>query len=156
MRRSCSSRSTISSWTSSVCRMTRLRFVSKGATDPGPPTSSQVSGWIVAVINWIRLSKSAIVPPPAPPGPKPIGIVVGLAPVAGVLPVIWARMLSLILPLPPEPLRLATTAIGEAIGPPYPLPPKLTRERPSFKAPASPIPVLGMKLGIGTTRSATL
>ena len=70
-RRNCSSRSTISSWTSCVWLTTMLRLVSKGAIEPGPPTSSQVCGWTVEVIRSIRLSKSACAPPPSPPGPKP-------------------------------------------------------------------------------------
>ena len=41
--------------------------------EPGPPTLSQVCGFTVPVIKLIRLSKSACVPPPNPPGPNPIG-----------------------------------------------------------------------------------
>ena len=74
MRRNCSSRSTISSWTSCVWLTTMLRLVSKGAIEPGPPTVSQVVGCTVEVIRSMRLSKSALVPPPKPPGPKPIGM----------------------------------------------------------------------------------
>ena len=73
IRRNCSSRSTISSWTSCVWLTTRLKFVGEAAMLPLPPLWSQVAGDTVCVIRSISVSKSAPVPPPAPAGPAPAG-----------------------------------------------------------------------------------
>ena len=43
----------------------------------GAEMASQLSGATVVVINSMRLSKSAMAPPPNPPGPNPIGMLDG-------------------------------------------------------------------------------
>ena len=133
-----------------------LRLVSKGAIEPGPPTSSQVVGWMVEVIRSIRLSKSACVPPPSPPGP---GLLTRPAATLafGLALETWAISAGLIMPLWLPPSLLATTAKGAALPPEKP-PPWL---KPALlmalcKAPSRPALGLGTKLGIGITRSATL
>ncbi|NCX99367.1 MAG: hypothetical protein EBX35_12520 [Planctomycetia bacterium] len=78
-RRSCSSRSAISSCTSCVVLITRLRLVSNGRIAPGPPTVSQVSA---ATVLWIRSISGwkFCWPPPIDGGPNGIE---GVAPVVG-------------------------------------------------------------------------
>ncbi len=118
-RRNCSSRSSISSCTSCVWLTTMLRFVSKGAIEPGPPTASQVVGLTVEVIRSIRLSKSACAPPPSPPGPCRSAGSSDRRPVRRAdRPDIWANMFGLSMALLPLPSRLATTAIGVVVDEP--------------------------------------
>ena len=56
--------------------MTRLRLVGKGRISASPPPfSAQVSVDTVETIRSMSESKSALAPPPMPPGPAPIGTV---------------------------------------------------------------------------------
>ena len=140
MRRNCSSRSTISSWTSCVWLMTRLRLVSNLAIDPGPPTSSQVVGWTVEWIKSMMLSKSACGASARSAGAAGAGRrSPGSArcPRGAGLPANCASTCGLIAPLPDLLSRLeATTASGVVIVPPALLP--LTFPMALCKAPPAP------------------
>src|SRR3569623_934152 len=99
--------------------MTRLKLLRYSWMAPGPPTSSQVVGAMVDVINSIRLWKSACPPPPKPPGPKAGGCAALAAAMAAPLAELTcASRYELIIALHLEPLMLATTCNGAS--PPMP------------------------------------